>query len=69
MFVKFSIRNFRTKLKPKLEYYITDVMYDEIFNESIGKLVIHDLPLQLVVVNLETMEVQQWIPPGSIEKS
>jgi hypothetical protein len=59
------------KVDPEREIYlaVTDVMYDEIFNEPIGEVVIHDLPLQLVVVNLETKEVQQWIPPRNIEKS
>ncbi len=43
-------------------------MYDEIFSEAIGELVIHELPLQLLVVNTKAQEVQQWIPSKNIEK-
>lgn len=47
---------------------ITDSIYAELFNEPIGKLVISDLPLQLLVVNIAQAEVQQWIPSYDIEK-
>jgi hypothetical protein len=59
------------RVDPEREIYlaVTDIMYDEIFNEPIGEVVVHDLPLQLLVVNLEATEVQQWIPPKNTEKS
>ncbi len=38
-------------------------VYDELFREPIGELVIRDLPLNLLVVDVETVEVKQWIPP------
>ncbi len=41
---------------------ITDIVYDEIFSEPIGELVIHDLPLRLVVIDPEQPEVREWIP-------
>ncbi len=47
---------------------ITDMLYDKIFSEPIGKAIISDLPLKLIIVNLETAEIQQWIPPLSTEK-
>ncbi|MBT9317546.1 element excision factor XisH family protein [Leptothoe spongobia] len=43
--------------------------YDQILSEPIGELVIHELPLNLLVVNLETAEVQQWIPPRNTKQS
>ncbi|MGK7873063.1 MAG: XisH family protein [Xenococcaceae cyanobacterium] len=53
------------KVDPEREIYlaITDITYDEIFSEPIGKVVISDLPLKLLVVDLEKAEVKQWIPP------
>ncbi len=30
--------------------------------------IISDLPLKLIIVNLETVEIQQWIPPRMIDK-
>ncbi|MEC4986845.1 MAG: XisH family protein [Oscillatoria sp. PMC 1068.18] len=59
------------KVDPEREIYlaITDLTYDEIFNEPIGKLVISDLPLKLLVVDVEKVEVKQWIPPRTTPKS
>ena len=58
------------KVDPGRQLYlaVTDVIYDEIFREPIGEVVINDLPLQLLVVDFEKQEVQQWIPPQHIEK-
>lgn len=52
------------RIEPERSLYlaVTDVMYDDIFREPIGEVVIHDLPLQLLVVNREKQEVQRWIP-------
>jgi hypothetical protein len=52
------------RVDPEREIYlaITDITYDEIFSEPIGKLVISELPLKLIIVNLEKVEIQQWIP-------
>ncbi len=36
--------------------------YRELFSEPIGEVVINDLPLQLVVVDLENVEIERWIP-------
>lgn len=41
---------------------VTDVIYDEVFSEPLGELVISDLPLRVVVVDSEQAEVRQWIP-------
>jgi hypothetical protein len=38
----------------------------EIFSEPIGELVIRDLPLNLLIVDVELAEVSQWIPPRQI---
>ena len=45
----------------KVYLAITDVAYDEIFSEPIGELVITELPMRLLVVDSETVEVKQWI--------
>ena len=52
------------RIEPERSLYlaVTDVMYDEIFREPIGEVVVNDLPLQLLVINKEKQEVQQWIP-------
>lgn len=54
------------KVEPERKLYlgITNEVYDEVFTESIGELVIQNLPLQLVVVNSTTLEIVQWIPPN-----
>jgi hypothetical protein len=51
------------KVDPGREVYlaITDVIYDEFFSESIGELVINELPLKLIIVNLQRAEIVQWI--------
>ncbi len=36
--------------------------FRELFSEPIGELVIRELPLQVLVVNIESEEVEQWIP-------
>lgn len=48
---------------------IPDKAYRELFTEPIGELVISDLPLQLLVVDIEQTEVKKWIPERAIEKS
>ncbi len=59
------------KTDPDREIYlaVTSRVYEQIFSEPIGKVVINDLPLHLLVINLKTVEVQQWIPEQPIAKS
>jgi hypothetical protein len=47
----------------RLYLAVSHAVYDEIFREPIGELVIRDLPLNLLVVDVENTEVKQWIPP------
>ena len=51
------------KIEPERDIYlaITDIIYDEIFTEPIGELVINDLPLQVIVIDPKRMEVIRWI--------
>jgi len=59
------------KVDPAREIYlaVTDVIYDKIFSEPIGEVVINDLPLQLVIVDSDKAEIQQWIPQRPIKTS
>lgn len=59
------------QVDPEREIYlaIMDITYDEIFNEPIGKMVIEELPLKLMIVDVEKVEVKQWIPPRTTRKS
>ncbi|MEA5582649.1 XisH family protein [Nodularia harveyana UHCC-0300] len=59
------------QVDPERDLYlaVSEATYSDIFTEPIGKLVIADLPLKLIVVNLEKKEVSQWIPSRPIEKS
>jgi len=52
------------RVDPERKVYlaVTNVTYDGLFSEPVGKVVISDLPLQLLVVDPEKGEVQQWIP-------
>lgn len=54
-----------SQVDPGREIYlaITDITYDELFSEPIGKLVISGLPLKLLIVDVEKVEVKRWIPP------
>lgn len=58
------------QVDPGREIYlaITEFTYDEIFSEPIGKVVINDPPLKLLIVDVEKIEVKQWIPPHTTEK-
>lgn len=59
------------QVDPERELFlaIADTTYDEIFSEPIGELVIRELPLKLLIVDVEAVEVKQWLPPEAIEKS
>jgi len=58
------------KVDPERELYlaVTDIIYDEIFSEPIGELVINDLPLRLIVIDPEQREVREWILGRSSKK-
>lgn len=49
----------------RLYLAVSDLDYDQILSEPIGELVISKLPLNLIVVDRSTVEVQQWIPSRS----
>jgi hypothetical protein len=59
------------KIDPDRSLYlaITDEIYEDIFSEPIGEVIINELPLHLLVVNVESMEVQKWIPSQAIATS
>jgi len=59
-----------SKVDPKRKIYlaITDIVYDEIFSEPVGELVIHELPMRLIVIDSEKKEVKKWIIPQNTEK-
>jgi XisH protein len=44
---------------------ITEKIYDEIFQEPIGKLVLRELPLNLLIIDIEQCEIKQWISKPS----
>lgn len=58
------------KVDPGREVYLatTVAIYNEIFSEPIGELVINDLPLKLIIVDINQAEIKQWIPPLPIVK-
>ena len=51
------------QVDPKRRVYlaISDIAYDEIFSEPIGELVINELPMDLIVINMQAQQVKQWI--------
>jgi len=59
------------RIEPERTVYlaIPDKAYRELFTEPIGELVISDLPLRLLVVDIEQAEVKKWIPERPIETS
>jgi XisH protein len=60
-----------TQVEPERLLYlaVSAQAYADIFQEPIGQLVIHDLPLNLLVVDTALSEVKQWIPPLSEPRS
>ncbi|MFN4774843.1 MAG: XisH family protein [Pseudanabaena sp.] len=52
------------QIDPERDLYlaISEATYNDIFDEPIGKLAIAEIPLKLVIVNLSTKEITQWIP-------
>jgi len=58
------------QVDPERDLYlaIATQTYNEIFSEPIGELVIRELPLKLLIVDVEAVEVKQWIPPEAIER-
>lgn len=59
------------QIDPERDLYlaISEATYSDIFNEPIGKLAIAEIPLKLVIVNLSTKEITQWIPSSPIKQS
>jgi hypothetical protein len=59
------------RIEPDRAVYlaIPDKAYRELFAEPIGELVISDLPLQLLVIDVEQTEVKKWVPERPTEKS
>lgn len=58
------------RIEPERSVYLAvpDKAYRELFMEPIGELVISDLPLQLLVVDVDKAEVKRWIPVRPTEK-
>lgn len=48
---------------------VPDITYYALFSEPIGELVIAEIPLKLIIIDLQKAEVKQWIPARPIEKS
>ena len=40
---------------------VSDIVYDEVFSEPIGELVINQLPMDLIVIDVQAKEVKKWI--------
>jgi XisH protein len=51
------------KVDPGRDVYlaISDTLYEDFFQEPIGELVINELPLKMIIVNLEKAEITKWI--------
>jgi hypothetical protein len=57
------------QIDPERDLYlaISETTYSDIFEEPIGKLAIAEIPLKLVIVNLSSKEITEWIPSSSIK--
>jgi len=58
------------QIDPERDLYlaISETTYSDIFDEPIGKLAIAEIPLKLVIINLGTKEITQWIPSNPIKQ-
>ncbi|MBD2472365.1 XisH family protein [Nostoc sp. FACHB-145] len=59
------------QVDPERDLYlaVSEATYSDIFSEPIGKLAIAQIPLKLIIVDLERKEINTWIPSRPIEKS
>jgi hypothetical protein len=59
------------QVDPERDLYlaISEATYSDIFTEPIGKLAKSQLPLKLIIVDLDKKEVSQWIPSRPTLKS
>jgi hypothetical protein len=57
------------QIDPERDLYlaISETTYSDIFEEPIGKLAISEIPLKLVIVNLSSKEITEWIPSSPIK--
>jgi hypothetical protein len=53
------------QVDPERELYlaVADTTFHGIFSEPIGELVMRELPMKLLIVDVEAVEVKRWIPP------
>lgn len=51
------------KVDPGRDVYlaISETLYENFFQEPIGELVINELPLKMIIVNLQRAEITKWI--------
>lgn len=58
------------QVDPDRELYlaVADTTFDGIFSEPIGELVMRELPMKLLIVDVEMVEVKRWIPPQQTER-
>ncbi|HEY9803345.1 MAG TPA: XisH family protein [Leptolyngbyaceae cyanobacterium] len=51
------------KVDPGRDIYlaISDTLYEDFFQEPIGELVIQELPLKMIIINLQKAEITKWI--------
>ncbi|WP_245912438.1 element excision factor XisH family protein [Brunnivagina elsteri] len=51
------------KVDPGRDIYlaISDTVYENFFQEPIGELVINELPLKMIIINLQEVEITKWI--------
>jgi XisH protein len=52
-----------SKIEPEIELYlaISNATYRDIFSEPIGQLVITEIPLKLIIIDVQTAEIQAWL--------
>lgn len=53
------------QIDPDRELYlaVAQTTFNGIFNEPIGELVMRELPLKLLIVDVQAVQVKRWIPP------
>ncbi len=58
------------QINPERDLYlaISETTYNDIFDEPIGKLAIAEIPLKLVIVDVNNKEITQWIPSNPIKQ-
>jgi hypothetical protein len=67
-YVMYQLLLKRTDPERQLYLAITSSVYERLFNQTIARIMVEDVPLWLVIIDTEQLEIKQWIQPRTTGK-